>query len=122
MQSPSGTSGDAGNCYAASNQRLGLSRGWGDAYRWQRPGNYVEFGNNPDGWYVVRTTADPASHLLESNEKDNNGYAYVRVVGDDVNLIETGRGASPWDPHKVVNAYSTLNRPGPRSLRATRTD
>jgi hypothetical protein len=106
VQGPSGTSASAGNCYAGSNNQIGLSRGWGDAYRWQRPGNFVEFGNNPDGWYVVRTTADPTHHLLETDESDNMGYAYVRVIGDYAQLLETGIGSDPWDPHKIVSRYS----------------
>ncbi len=105
VQGESGTSADAGNCYAGSNDQIGLSRGWGDAYRWQRPGNYVEFGDNGDGYYVVRTTADPKHHLLETDETDNEGYAYVKVSGDTVELLEQGRGASPWDPHKVVSRW-----------------
>jgi len=50
----------------------------------------------PDGYYVIRTTADPKRHLLESNESNNVGYAYVRVVGDQVNMLETGMGSDPW--------------------------
>ena len=106
VQAPSGTNESAGSCYPQSNMDLGLSRGWGDAYRWERPGNYVEFGDNPDGYYVVETVADPKNHLLESNESDNVGYAYLRVLGDQVQLLETGQGRSPWDPHKVVSRYS----------------
>lgn len=105
VQAPSGTSADAGNCYEGSNDQIGLSQGWGDAYRWQRPGNYVEFGDNGDGYYVVRTTADPKHHLLESDETDNEGYAYVKVSGDSVQLLENGRGTSPWDPHKIVSRW-----------------
>ena len=105
VQAPSGTSADAGNCYPESNNQIGLSTGWGDAYRWQRPGNYVEFGDNGNGWYVVRTVADPTHHVMETNEDDNTGYAYIRVLGDSVRLIEQGQGDSPWDPHKVVSRY-----------------
>jgi hypothetical protein len=105
VQGESGTSADAGNCYAGSNDQIGLSRGWGDAYRWQRPGNYVEFGDNGNGYYVVRTTADPKNHLLESSESDNYGYAYLKVVGEQVQILEQGRGTSPWDPHKVVSRW-----------------
>jgi hypothetical protein len=105
VQAKQGTYGDDGNCYPGSNQEIGLSRGWGDAYRWQRPGNFVEFGNNPDGWYVVRTVADPLNHVMETDETDNIGYAYLRIVGDSVRLIEEGRGLSPWDPNKVVHRY-----------------
>jgi hypothetical protein len=104
-QDASGSGGAGPNCLPGSTGRLGLARGWGDAYRWQRPGNFVEFGSNPDGWFVIRTTADPLNHLKETNEKDNSGYAYIRVVGDSVRLLEQGAGQSPWDPHKVVNAH-----------------
>jgi len=106
VQAPSGTNTSAGSCDASSNMDLGLSRGWGDAYRWERPGNYVEFGDNPDGFYLVQTVADPKNHLLEASDSDNIGYAYLRVLGDQVQLLETGQGRSPWDPRKIVSRYS----------------
>ncbi len=105
VQAPSGTSTSAGNCYEGSNDQIGLSKGWGDAYRWQRPGNFVEFGDNPDGYYVIRTVADPLDHVIESDESDNVGYAYVYVRGNSAQLLENGRGTSPWDSHKIVSRY-----------------
>jgi hypothetical protein len=81
---------------------FGLSVGWGDVYRWQRPGQYVEFAGDGDGLYVVRTVVDIKNHVLESNETDNAAYAYVQVTGESVRIIERGQGASPWDPHKKV--------------------
>ncbi|MCU1593176.1 MAG: hypothetical protein JWO12_568 [Frankiales bacterium] len=81
---------------------FGLSVGWGDVYRWQRPGQYVEFAGNGDGLYVVRTVVDIKNHVLESNEKDNAAYAYVQITGDSVRIIERGQGTSPWDPNKKV--------------------
>jgi hypothetical protein len=81
---------------------LGLSPGWGDVYRWQRPGQYVDFGSNGDGLYVVRTTVDIENKILETNDNDNSAYALVKVVGDQVQLLERGWGTSPFDPHKVV--------------------
>lgn len=105
VQAPSRTSTSAGNCYEGSNDQIGLSKGWGDAYRWQRPGNFVEFGDNADGFYVIRTVADPLDHVIESSESDNNGYAYVYVRGNSVQLLENGRGTGPWDQHKIVSRY-----------------
>jgi hypothetical protein len=81
---------------------FGLSVGWGDVYRWQRPGQYVEFAHNGDGLYVVRSVVDIKNHVLESNEHDNAAYAYVQVTGDSVRIIERGQGLSPWDPGKRV--------------------
>ena len=91
-----------GNCFSANDGFIGLTRGWGDVYRWQRPGQYVEFGTNTDGYYVVRSTVDKANHILESNDSDNAAYAYVKITGDQVQLLERGQGVSPWDPKKVV--------------------
>jgi len=92
----------AGNCQSFVDGVLGLSPGWGDVYRWQRPGQYVEFGSNGNGRYVVRATVDVENQIKESREDDNSAYSVVRVTGDRVTLLERGRGRGPFDPHKVV--------------------
>jgi hypothetical protein len=92
-----------------------LERGWGDQYRWQRPGQYVPYdlAADPDGTmraglYLVRITADPENRLWETREDDNVVYALIKVVdgaspnSDRVVVCETGRGASPWDRHRTV--------------------
>jgi hypothetical protein len=81
---------------------FGLTAGWGDYYEWDRPGNYVDFGLNPDGRYVLRLTADPVGGILESNEADNAGYSVIDVAGDRVTLRESGRGAGPWDRCRIL--------------------
>lgn len=85
------------------------AQGWGDHYRWQRPGNYVEFptndadGTNVDGDYVVRMVVDRDDRVLESRERDNSAYAWIRVSGENVSICERGYGESPWDPHKRIH-------------------
>lgn len=106
-QQPSGYFGEGdsvsgGNCFSFSEGFIGLTVGWGDIYRWQRPGQYVEFGSNGDGLYVVQSTVDKQNETLESNENDNTAYALIKVVGERVDLLERGQGESPWDPEKVV--------------------
>ncbi len=95
---------------------FGLRAGWSDIYEWDRPGNYIDFGVNGDGYYVVRMWADPVDGILESNEKDNMGYTYLRVTGTDVELIEAGRGKHPWDPCKIMVGFGGHPDPknGPR--------
>ena len=58
-----GDSAAGGTCSSPSDSALGLTVGWGDVYRWQRPGQFVEFGGSSDGLYVVRSTvkAQPRS-------------------------------------------------------------
>jgi hypothetical protein len=97
-----GDSASGGNCFSPTAGFIGLTAGWGDVYRWQRPGQYVEFGSNGDGLYVVRATVDRSNHVLETNDADNSAYALVRIAGERVDPIERGQGTSPWDPRKVV--------------------
>jgi hypothetical protein len=85
-----------------SQSGFGLRPGWSDIYEWDRPGNYIDFGLNGDGRYVIRMWADPVRGILESNEKDNLGYTYLEVAGSDVEVLEVGRGKDPWDPCKIV--------------------
>ncbi|MGH9198537.1 MAG: hypothetical protein ACRD1T_22745, partial [Acidimicrobiia bacterium] len=69
---------------------FGLRAGWSDIYEWDRPGNYIDFGTNEDGLYVLRMWADPVNGILESNEQDNAGYTFFEVNGAKIKLIESG--------------------------------
>jgi hypothetical protein len=91
------------NCgYTPGQATMGLNVGWGDVYRWQRPGQYVDFTGDGDGLYLLQVTVN-ASHLVKMVKHDQNvGYAYIRVVGQHVDIIERGQGNSPWDPRKKV--------------------
>ena len=106
-QEPNGFFGEGdtptGSCYgAADDGLLALTRGWGDVYRWQRPGQYVEFAGDGDGLYVVRTTVDKANTTLETDEGDNSAYAEIHVSGRRIETLERGWGSGPFDPAKTV--------------------
>jgi hypothetical protein len=101
-QNPPNTAGDAGTCREGASTQFALSRGWGDVYRYQRAGNFVDFGTNLDGLYVIRLVIDPLNLVYEADETDNVGYTYVRVTLDSIEVLEHGRGQSPWDPNKQV--------------------
>ena len=105
----------SGSTEAVCNTAMSQERGWGDNYRWQRPGQHVPYDEvaDPDGTmragrYVVRVTMDPEDLLLETREHDNAGYAYIEVIdgalpnGDRVVICERGFGKSPWDPKRRV--------------------
>ena len=91
------------NCgYTPGEASLGLNVGWGDVYRWQRPGQYVDFTGDGDGYYLLQVTVN-ASDLVRTVAHDRNvGYAYIRVVGNRIDILERGQGNSPWDPDKTV--------------------
>ena len=101
-QASSGTHRNFPSCAPDTDNSLGMSRGWGDAYRYQRPGNFVAFPLlDGDGEYVVITTADPLNGVRETDDTDNTAYAHLAITGNDIEVLETGLGASPWDPGKT---------------------
>jgi hypothetical protein len=90
------------SCGDVSEAYMGLTRGWTDVYDHSTPGNYIEFTDQPDGLYVVRSTVDGTNVVKETNEGDNVSYAYIHVQGDKIHLLERGYGLSPFDPNKMV--------------------
>jgi hypothetical protein len=83
----------------------GIAPGWEDVYVWQTSGQFVDFASDPDGNYLLRVVVNPDHYLLEADTgHDNNdvAYTYFRVTGNDVRVIERGRGSSPWDPSKQI--------------------
>jgi hypothetical protein len=65
---------------------------------------YVDFGSNGDGLYVLRSTADPDGGVLETDEDDNMGYSFIRVRGNDVEVLERGYGEGPWDNQRILDS------------------
>jgi hypothetical protein len=80
----------------------GIANGWEDAYKWQTSGQYVDFQNDPNGYYVLRVTVNADHVMLESNYANNTAYTYFQVNGTDVHVLERGHGTDPWDPGKTT--------------------
>lgn len=100
-------------------QGFGLLPGWGDYYEWDRPGNFIDFGDNGDGLYVVRITADPQGFILETDPDDNVAYSLIWVKGDTIDHVESGLGTDPWDPCRIPLPLGpewedSFELPGPR--------
>ena len=81
---------------------IGLLPGWADYYEWDRPGNYIDFGDNPDGLYVVRIIADPEGFIQETDPTDNIAYSLIRVTGTEVTHLQSGLGTDPWDRCRIA--------------------
>lgn len=92
---------------------IGLNRGWGDMYFWWVEGNFVPFpAQGADGLYIVQVSSDTDDVFRETNEIDNLAYAYIQIQGDEIDVIERGRGFSPWDPAKRVVHDTRYDSPG----------
>ncbi len=82
--------------------RQALSAGWLDYYGRGTPGNFVDFGSNGDGEYILRMLVDPMGQLVEVREDNNVAYAHFTVSGEDVTLLERGQGLDSWDPARTL--------------------
>ena len=102
------------SCESLTEGYMGLTAGWTDLYGWNAPGNYVEFSEGGDGYYIVRARVDAVNTILEAREDDNVSYAYVRVTGSRVRLLERGYGLSPWHPghQRLIDWVSRLRKKG----------
>jgi lysyl oxidase len=82
----------------------GIDPGYEDVYVWQTSGQFVDFANDPDGYYLLRVVVNPDNYILEADPSHANdvAYTYFKVTGDDIYIIQRGRGVSPWDPHKQI--------------------
>jgi len=80
---------------SALRERMGISRGWGDAYSWRTVGQYIDVTALDDGRYRLRTTADMDNWFLESNETNNVTWADIRIQGSRVSVIRYGPSAQP---------------------------
>jgi hypothetical protein len=103
---------------------IGLVPGWGDYYEWDRPGNYIDMGLEDDGLYVIRMTADPDGWILDADPDNNVAYSYIRVTGEQVEHLESGRGTDPWDPCRTPLPLGTafedsFTRPDPLPAECT---
>jgi hypothetical protein len=57
---------------------LGTSFGWADVYPADYPGNYINV-TGLRGCFAIVQRADPANHILETNEADNASIRIVRL-------------------------------------------
>jgi len=69
------------------NRIIGVSAGWGDIYRWWEPGQSIDVGDVPDGFYWFRSTVDPDHYLIESDKTNNTTDVLVRIQGDSVRAV-----------------------------------
>ncbi len=60
---------------------MGLSIGWGDAYLWDLPDQYVDITGLAAGRYRLQVTADKAGTFMESNLANNTTWVDLQLKG-----------------------------------------
>jgi len=66
----------------------GLSVGWGDTYKSFLDGQSIHLATVGDGFYALKSTANPDAILLEANYQNNTALVYLDIRGDQVELLD----------------------------------
>lgn len=71
----------------ASERLMRISRGWFDMYEVNRPDQYVEVTNLPDGVYELVAAANGLGTIVESDATDNEASVVFRLTGDTIEIL-----------------------------------
>ena len=79
--------------------RMGISIGWGDVYRADLEGQYIDISGLPPGEYRILAEVNPDGLFHESDRSNNTAWTDFRraepqVAGDAPNLTELEQGTS----------------------------
>ena len=73
--------------------RMGLSRGWGDIYKWNLPGQYINVTGLSPGRYRLKGVADPAGWFRERNNANNSTWVNIQLARHGVRVLKHGPSA-----------------------------
>lgn len=75
------------------NVPMGVSKGWGDIYKYDIAFQYIDITGIPNGDYRVRMIVDPPSEsggrFVETNEANNRSWAIVRIGTSSVTVLSS---------------------------------
>jgi hypothetical protein len=72
---------------------MGLSIGWGDAYHWWLPDQYVDITGLTSGRYRLRVTADAKRWFIESRDSNNATWVDLQLKGPRLQVLAYGPAA-----------------------------
>lgn len=74
---------------------MGLSRGWGDIYRYTLPDQYIDVTGLTSGRYRLWATADADNWFLESDDSNNFTWVDIQLKSSSVRVVQYGPSAQP---------------------------
>lgn len=70
-------------------QVVGISAGWSDAYRMHLPDQFIDIAGVDDGSYLLQITIDPAGHIREADEHDNDACVLISLEGENASIVSS---------------------------------
>lgn len=75
-------------------RRQGISVGWSDTYTWDLSGQWVELSGLEDGYYALRSVANPRAVLRETSLDNNDALLALQL--DGFRIAGARLAADPW--------------------------
>jgi hypothetical protein len=100
---------------SALTNRVGISTGWGDTYRWSIAYQYIDITGLAAGEYYVRSVVDEPNFFLETNNGNNCTWTRIRVPASGTTVTPITSGATCLAPASAtafpgVVTYSVARR------------
>jgi hypothetical protein len=76
------------NHACSQSEEQGISVGWGDIYSWKLAGQSVNITGLPNGRYRLRSTADPADRIEETDETNNASVIRFKLRGRRIIVLD----------------------------------
>lgn len=86
----------------------GISVGWGDIYSSDLPGQELDITGLANGTYWLKSTADPANHLLETHDGNNSAFVKISITNNAVQVLSTDSDLD-GTPDEIDNCTTTEN-------------
>jgi len=77
------------NINSRGNVPMGVSKGWGDIYKYDIAFQYIDITGIPNGDYKLRMIADPAGRFVETNELNNRSWVIIRIRTSSVTVLSS---------------------------------
>ncbi len=91
--------------------RMGISVGWGDEYKWYLAWQWVDITDLPSGSFTIRANVDPYSFFVENNETNQCDYANISWTAGSNAVALHSRGnacVNDWSGSKFASDIAWL--------------
>jgi Lysyl oxidase len=101
---------------ATLSNRVGISLGWGDKYRWSIAFQWIDITGLAAGDYYVRTVVDEPNHFVETNNANNCTWIRIRIPATGTTVQGISSGATCLAPASATTFAGMITYAQPRRI------
>jgi hypothetical protein len=101
---------------ATLTNRVGISLGWGDKYRWSIAYQWIDITGLAAGEYLVRSVVDEPNHFLETSNGNNCAWSRIRIPASGTAVSVVTSGSTCLAPTSAVAFPGVITYAGARRV------